>query len=81
MPNRDRKRTLDEVELDDWSHDVLKESPDSVTILKNWMLGTRYDFLCQEFPDHNVQINFNDMIEGSLNRNFRQYGQLKSRVE
>ena len=26
------------------------------------MLGTRYDFLCQDFPDHNVQVNFYDMI-------------------
>lgn len=34
MPNRSKKRTLDEVELDDWSHDVLKESPDLVTIFK-----------------------------------------------
>ena len=29
---------------------------------KNWMLGIRYDFLCHDFPDHNVQIDFYDMI-------------------
>ena len=62
-----------------WSRDALHRQTWHVFVLSNHVLLSFN--VIKILRDYMAMINYYLLVEGSLNRNFRQYGQLKSRLE